>query len=178
VYWLQPPPYLRRAGAMLLIVGAIAWDLQAAATEPYPVAARPIAIGSPLTADAVAWIELPSDLIPTPDVSAATAARNIAAGEPLTSALLTGPVSAPPGWWTVPIEVGTLSAPGDEVMLVIVNPPLEASGLVITAQIGDPYTSDYRPAAVAVPPEAAPVIAAAEREGILITAVRAREGGL
>lgn len=172
MYWLQPPPYLRRAGAVLLIVGAIIWDLQAAATKPYPIAARPIAIGAPLTPDAVAWIDLPSDLIPTPNLSDATAARNIGVGEPLTSALLAGPVSAPPGWWTVPIEIGTLSAPGDEVMLVIVNPPLETSGLVITAQIGDPYTTDFRPAAVAVPPERAPVIAAAEREGILITAVR------
>jgi Flp pilus assembly protein CpaB len=161
-----------------LIVGAIAWDLQATATELYPIAARPIAIGSPLGSDAVAWVELPRDLIPTPDVSNATAARNIAAGEPLTAALLAGPVSPPPGWWTVPIEIGTLSAPGDEVMLVVANPPLEASGLVITAQIGDPYTTDYRPAAVAVPPERAPVIAAAEREGVLITAVRAKEGGL
>ena len=178
MYWLQPPPYLHRIGAVLLIVGAIVWDLQATATKPYPIAARPIAIGSPLTPDAVAWIELPSDLIPSPDLIDATAARNIGAGEPLTSALLAGPISAPPGWWTVPIEIGTLSAPGDEVMLVVVTPPLEASGLVITAQTGDPYTSNYRPAAVAVPPERAPVIAAAEREGILITAVRPREGDL
>jgi len=172
VYWLQPPPYIRRVGAILLIVTALAWDIRTAATEPFPTAARPITAGSRITDDAIAWIDLPQDRLPAPELSDATAARDIGTGEPLTPSLLVDSVTAPTDWWTVPIEIGTLSAPGDEVMLVIADPPLTTLGLVITAQKGDPFTLDYRPAAVAVPPGAAPVIAAAEREGLLITAVR------
>ena len=176
MYWLQPPPYLRRAGAVLLILAALAWDIRSAATELFPTAAHPIVAGAKITSDAILWIDLPQGRLPIPDLSEATAARNIAAGEPLTPSLLSGSVTAPPDWWTVPIEIGTLSAPGDEVMLVIAEPPLTARGVVIAAQTGDPFTLDYRPAAVAVPPGLAPVIAAAEREGILITAVRPGTG--
>jgi len=172
VYWLQSPPYVRRAGAVLLILAALAWDIRAAATEPFPTAAHPIAAGSRITDDAIAWIELPQGRLPIPDLVDATAARDIGSGEPLTPSLLVGLVTAPTDWWTVPIEIGALAAPGDEVMLVIAEPPLTTIGLVITAQTGDPFTLDYRPAAVAVPPVVAPVIAAAEREGLLITAVR------
>ncbi len=172
MYWLQPPPYLRRVAAVLLLVAAFMWDVRSAATEPFPTAAHTIAAGSRITEDAVVWIELPQDRLPSPDLSDAIAARDIATGEPLTSSLLVGSVVAPTDWWTVPIEIGTLSAPGDDVMLVVVDPPLTALGVVITSQTGDPYTLDYRPAAVAVPPDAAPVIAAAEREGLLVTAVR------
>jgi len=159
-----------------LIVGALAWDVRSTATDPFPTAARPIAAGTRITDEAVAWVDLPRGRLKAPDLSDATAARDIDVGEPLTSSLLAGPVSAPADWWTVPIEIGSLSTPGDEVMLVITDPRLTALGVVITAQRGDPFSLDYRPAAVAVPPNVAPVIAAAEREGLLITAVRPGAG--
>ena len=49
MYWLQPPPYLRRAGAVLLILGALAWDIRSEATEPFPTAAHPIVAGAKIT---------------------------------------------------------------------------------------------------------------------------------
>lgn len=162
---------------MLLILAAIVFDLRTAATEPYPVAARRIPAGTAITADSVSWVDLPRDQLPVPDLAEASAVRNIEAGEPLTSALIAGTATAPPDWWTVPIEIGELSTPGDDVMLVIADPPLTAFGVVIEAQVGDPFNLDYRPAAVAVPPDAAPLIAAAEREGLLITAVRGSAEG-
>ena len=81
-------------------------------------------------------------------------------------------VEVPPSWWTVPIDVGTLAVPGDEVLLVLADPPINVSGIVVSAQSGDAFSLAFRPAAVAVPSEAAALVAAAEREGVLITAIR------
>lgn len=74
----------------------------------------------------------------------------------------------------MPIEIRTLSAPGVKVMLVIVESQLAARGLVIASQTGDPFTLDYRPVAVAVPPDSPPVITVAEREGNLVAAGKPR----
>lgn len=172
MYWLQRPGYARRIGAIALIVTALAWDLSEGATAPYPIAARSIAAGDDLTAEDVGWVDLPSSVLPTPNLEGATAAVDIHAGEALTSALLSGPVEPPQGWWVLPIVVGTLAVPGDEALLVVADPPTTVVGLVLEPQVGDPYDLDHRPAAVAVPPQSAPVIAAAQQQGLLITAVR------
>jgi hypothetical protein len=57
-------------------------------------------------------------------------------------------------------------------MLVITDPPLTIGGIVVSTQRGDPYSLDYRPALVAVPGNVAPLIAAADRAGSLVTATR------
>lgn len=157
---------------MLLVVAAFAWDLRQAATEPYPVAARPIAAGAALTDDDVIWIELPASRLPAPNLKQASAAVDIAQGEPLSPAVLTEPRSAPDGWWVLPIVVGSLASPGDEALLVVADPPITVVGVVLEPQVGDPYDLDHRPAAVAVPPESAPLIAAAQEQGLLVTAIR------
>jgi hypothetical protein len=176
VYWLQSPPYLKRLGAFLLILAAIAWDLRASAVEPFPTATGLIAAGTPITDELITWVDLPQGRLPRPDLANATAARDIAAGELLTSPALAGPFSAPAGWWTVSIEIGALATPGDEVLLVVDDPPISTTGFVITPQFGDPYTMAYRPAAVAVAPDLAPLVAAAQRSDRLITAVRSTPG--
>jgi hypothetical protein len=125
----------------------------------------------------VEWIDLPADALPATDPIGSTAAVSIAAGEPITGAVLAGPVAAPDGWWTLPLAVGTLAAPGDEVMLVVVDPPLSVIGRVVEPQVGDPFDLDHRPAAVAVPPESAAVIAAAAQHDLLVTAIRPTAAG-
>jgi Flp pilus assembly protein CpaB len=179
VYWLQPPSLVRRAAAVLLVLGAVAWDLHEGATEAVPVAASPIGVGVTIGAGDVAWIEVPIGLIPPAerDPIGSVAAVPIGVGEPLTDAVLGDPVHAPEGWWTVPIAIGTLPSPGDEVMLVVTEPPISVVGLVVEAQTGDPFDLGHRPAAVAVPPEAAPVVAAAAQQGLLVTAVRPNPDG-
>lgn len=172
MYWLQRPPYAKRVGAVLLVLAAVFWDLRESRTAAYPVAALPIAAGAAIEDDAVDWINVPFGTLSAPDLSGATAATDIEPGEPLTGSLLADPVTVPADWWTVPIEIGALSLPGDEVLLVIADPPLTVQGVVVAAQVGDPYSLDFRPAAVAVPAVAAPVVAAAEREGLLVAAVR------
>jgi Flp pilus assembly protein CpaB len=179
VYWLQPPSVVRRAAAVLLVVGAIAWDLNEGATETVPVAAGPIDAGATIETSDIAWIEAPADLIPHPDRDPAgsVAAVPISTGDPFIDAVLSGPVTVPSGWWTVPIAIGTLAAPGDEVMLVVADPPVSVIGRVIKTQVGDTFDLGHRPAAVAVPPDAAPIIAAAAQQGLLVTAVRPTPDG-
>jgi hypothetical protein len=172
VYWLQPPSVIRRAGAILLIVSALAWDVRSGSTEPFPVASRPIAAGTAIDAADVAWIDLPEARLPIPDLAGAVAARDVGVGEPLTTALLASAVTPPEGWWTVPLVIGTTATAGDEALLVVADPPLSVVGLVIASQVGDRYDLNHRPASVAVPADAAPLIAAAERSGLLVTAIR------
>jgi hypothetical protein len=86
-------------------------------------------------------------------------------------AVLRRGAAAPEGWWEVPVAVGAHAAPGDEVLLVVLDPPLTVRGLVVSAQQGDAYSLGYRPAVVAVPEEAAALVAAAAAAGALVAAV-------
>lgn len=172
MYWLQPPPYLRWAAAALLVIAAAVWDLRGSATTPHPFAAGPITAGTALTADDVTWRPLPADAFPPPDLDGATAAVDLAAGDPITAAVLTTTVAIPDDWWAVPIAVGTHALPGEAVLLVIIDPPITVPGIVVSAQQGDRFSLDHRPAVVAVPGESAALIAAAEAAGLVVTAVR------
>jgi len=171
VYWLPRPPYLRWAGAALLLLGALAWDLRGPALEVRPFAARAVAVGEPIDAAAVEWREVPAGLLPSPDLTGAVAAVDLAAGDPLLPALLGTRVAIPDGWWEIPVAVGTHAAAGDAVMLVITDPPSTVEGLVVSPQRGDAYSLDYRPAVVAVPAEAAGLVASAAAAGSLVAAV-------
>ena len=171
MYWLPRPPYLRWAGAALLLVGALAWDLREPAIELRPFAARPLAAGEAVDASAVEWREVPAGLLPAPDLDGAAAAVDLAAGDPLVDAVLSRAVAVPAGWWEVPVAVGTHAAAGDSVMLVITDPPATVEGLVVSPQQGDAYSLDFRPAVVAVPAEAGALVAAAAAAGSLVAAV-------
>jgi Flp pilus assembly protein CpaB len=176
VYWLQRPPYLRRIAALALVVAAIAWDLAEAATEPFPIAARPIARGAPITAEDIDWIEVPAGLFTVPGLDLTAAAVDLAPGEPITVAVLAEVPAIPADWWTVAVGLEAQALPGDEVLLLVTEPPFRAIGVVLTPQVGDAFSLDHRPATIAVPPEAAPLVAAAEQEGRLITAARPAPG--
>jgi hypothetical protein len=171
VYWLPRPPYLRWAAAALLILGAFAWDLRSPAVELRPFASRPVRAGEVLDASAVAWRPVPAGLLAAPDLAGATAAVDLAAGDPLVAAVLRQGAVVPDGWWEVAVEVGAHAAAGDEVMLVVVDPPATIPGLVVIPQQGDAYSLDYRPAVVAVPADSAALAAAAAAAGSLVVAV-------
>jgi hypothetical protein len=172
MYWLQRPPYLRRAAAALLVVAAIAWDLRGSSTEVHPFAARPIAAGALISDADIRWRRLPTGAFKIPELGDRAAAVDLAPGEPIIGAVLTAPAKIPDGWWAVPVEVGPHAIPGDPVMLVITDPPLTIGGIVVSTQRGDPYSLDYRPALVAVPGDVAPLVAAADRAGLLVAATR------
>ena len=172
MYWLQRPPYLRWAAAALLVAGAVAWDLRGTGTETHPFLTVAVAAGSPIPADAVEWREVPAGLLERPDLDGRVAALDLAAGDPVTASVLTAPATAPEGWWAVPISLGRHARPGDEVMLVTIDPPLTIPGVVIEGEAGDAYSLDFRPAVVAVPGESAPLVAAAAGEGRIVAVVR------
>src|SRR3990172_2952110 len=172
VYWLQPPPYLRWAAATLLVVGALVWDLRGSASAAYPFAARPIAAGTRLGAGDVVWRRLPRGAFAVPDLATAVAAVDLDTGEPISAAVLTGPIAVPDDWWAIPIDVSPPAGPGDEVLLVVVDPPLTVFGIVIEPQVGDAISLGHRPALVPVPRSRPPLIAAAAEAGLLVTAIR------
>lgn len=171
MYWLPRPPYLRWAAAALLVLGAFAWDQRAPAAALHPFAARPVPAGEAIEASYIAWKEVPAGLLAAPDLEGATAAVDLAAGDPLVEAVLRRGAAAPQGWWEVTVAVGAHAAAGDEVLLVVIDPPLTVRGVVVSPQQGDAYSLDYRPAVVAVPEEAAAVVAAAAASGSLVAAV-------
>jgi hypothetical protein len=171
VYWLPRPPYLRWAAAVLLVLGALAWDLRSPAVELRPFASRPVRAGEALDQSAVAWREVPAGLLAAPDLEGVTAAVDLAAGDPLVAAVLHRGVAVPEGWWELTVAVGPNAAAGDDVMLVILDPPATIPGLVVSPQQGDAYSLDYRPAVVAVPADSAALVAAAAAAGTLVAAV-------
>ena len=172
MYWLQRPPYLRWAAAVALVVAAFAWDLARSRTVPFPFAADPIAAGSPIEAAAVQWRGIPAGLLDVPDLTGATALVPIPAGDPITAAIIGPAPTTPDGWWAVPVDLGLHVAPGDEVLLVVADPPLTVPGVVLTPGSGDRFGLDSQPASVAVPGEAAAVVAAASRAGLVVAATR------
>lgn len=172
MYWLQRPPYLRWAAAVLLLAGAALWDLRGDPTVLHPYLARDVAAGAPIAAADLEWREIPAGVAAAPDLSAPVAAVDLRAGEPLVAAVLQGPVVVPDGWWGVPVQVGAAARAGDHVLLVVTDPMTAVAGIVVTPQRGDPYSLDFRPASVAVPAEAAPLVAAASARGMLVAAVR------
>jgi hypothetical protein len=171
VYWLPRPPYLRWAGAALLLAAALAWDLRAPRTELRPFAARSLQAGETVAAPDVAWREVPAGLLPAADLQGATAAVALAPGDPLVDAVLRRGPAVPEGWWQIPIAVGSHAAAGDEVLLVLLDPPATIGGLVVAPQQGDSFSLDFRPALVAVPGESAALVAAAAAAGTLVAAL-------
>lgn len=172
MFWLQPPPYLRRLAIAALILFAFVWDLRSADTEPYPFSVQAMAAGEAFTEANVEWRQVPVGLLEVPELVGRSAAVALAAGQPITPAVLGSPATVPEGWWSVAIDLPVQATPGSSVLLVVVDPPLTVPGVVVTAQSGDRFSAGHHPAVVAVPGEAAPIVAAAERAGQLVAATR------
>lgn len=172
MYWLQPPPYLRWAAAATLVIGAFLWDLRGTPSVPHPFAADEIAAGSPLGEADVVWRSLPRGAFPIPDLAAAVTAVDLSPGDPISAAVLTGAAPIPEGWWAIPLDVSDRAGPGDRVLLVVVDPPMTLSGIVVESASGDAMSLSRRPALVAVPATDAAVVAAAGAAGLLVTAIR------
>jgi hypothetical protein len=172
VYWLQRPPYLRWAAAVLLVIGALLWDLRGEPTVLHPYLTRAVAAGETIGEDDLEWREIPAGILPVVDLDTPVAGVDLAAGLPVMDAALRRPVTVPEGWWSVPVQVDAAAGAGDRVLLVVTEPPATVTGLVVSPQRGDPYSLDFRPASVAVPGESAPLVAAAAARGVLVAAVR------
>lgn len=169
---MQRPPYLRWAAAALLLLAALLWDLRSVPTTMHPFLTSAVAEGEVIPADGVEWRRVPEGLLPVADPAQGIAATDLDAGDPIVPSSLTTAPEVPNDWWLVPVAIGQHARPGDAVLLVIVDPPTSVPGTVVTAQSGDRYSTDFRPAAVAVPGDAAPLVAAAAQQGMVVAAVR------
>ena len=169
MYWLKPSLLPRRAVAVVLVLGALAWDLRGSPTVPYPFTGSAVGRGQPVTS--IEWRDVPAGLLPE-SADTGIAAVDLPPGAPILAAALRSPISAPQGWWAVPVEAAAHAAAGDTVMLVSADPPFETTGIVTSAQQGDRYGSGFRPALVAVPESHAAAVASAAARGALLAAVR------
>lgn len=154
------------------MLAAFAWDLSAGRSVPFPFAARDIAAGEPIDDSAVRWRDVPAGLLTPPDLADAAARVPIPAGEPITASTSGTAAVAPDGWWAVPVDLAPGVVPGDEVLLVITDPPRTVPGIVISPGSADRFGLDARPASVAVPGEAAALVASASRSGLIVAATR------
>ena len=176
MFWLTRPPYVRWAAAALLIVAAFIWDLRGRTGTPYPFAAVPIAAGATIGEGDVDWRSVPGGLMPLPDLSTPVAGRDIERGEPILPSAIDPEGGVPAGWWAVPVALPAAAAVGSRVLLLSVEQDFEADGIVIATGSGD-LLSVSETGLVAVPPEAATMVARAAFDGRLIVLVAPRAGG-
>ncbi len=163
---LSKPPYLRWAGAAALVIGALAWDVSARATEPFPFAAETILRGERLDEAAIEWRASPAGLLSLPDLEGAIAAVTILPGEPISASALRYTADVPPGWWTVALDLPPAVLPGTHVRIVLGGGE-GVSGVVVEPSREDSF--GLRSAGlVAVPPQAADAVGFAAGAGQIV----------
>ena len=167
VFWLTRPPYLRWAAAAAVVVFAFLWDLRGSSDMLYPFASNAIAAGAPITETVVDWRRVPEGTMPLPDLSSPVAARDLPAGEPIVPSAVAGATTIPDGWWSVPVTLPAAAVPGTTARLIDAASGFEIDGVVVAPGSDDLMSFDDS-GLVAVPPDAASLIAIAAREGTLV----------
>ena len=184
MYWFRRPPYLRWAGALLLVATAAWLDLRPAPTVLQPFAASDLVAGTTVDESLVEWRRIPRGILPGLDEPRGTLLRTVSAGEPLLpSALSTRRIPTPAGWWTMEVQLPTGAVPGQEVQLILLpsgpdDEPRSVPGLVIAPAPTDPdpLAIEPEPGLVAVPENLAMMAAAAIAEGRVSTILGAASG--
>lgn len=175
MYWFARPPYLRWAAASLLVITAAVAEFRPAATVAHPFAAVDLEPGRPVSPGDVEWRAVPIGLLPLPELEGAATLRAVPAGEPLLPSSL-GPeeASLPEGWWAIPLSLPERAAAGDAVRLLVIDPftggTTALPGLVVEPG-GRSDLLALTPGLVAVPGEAAGLVAAASTEGRVVVAL-------
>ena len=171
MWWLRPVPWLRFAAAALLVTLLIATELRDPATERYPFAARDVEAGTAMGDPGVEWRDVPAGLLPPFEPSGATRVA-VKGGTPLVPEL-TAPLRPVPGdWWVIEVPLGAEAAPGTTVRLVILEPAMAVTGVVVTGPRLDSFGGLER-GAVAIPPANADVVARAAAGDRVVTLVSA-----
>lgn len=176
MFWLERPPYLRWAAAVVLVALAASAELRRAPTVQHPFLRDQAPAGTELTEALVEWRAVPPGLLPAVEVAGA-AGRLLQAGEPLLPSSLATGVEAPEGWWALSVALPSGTLPGAAVQLVLLpNDPTQSvrvvPGVVMEAGAGgDAFAVDAQLGTVAVPPEAAAAAAVAAAEGRLTVLV-------
>jgi hypothetical protein len=159
-----------------VVVAAFLWDLKDSRDVLYPFASSAIAAGAAITEASIEWRPIPEGTMTLPDLSDPVAAKDLPAGEPILPSAVSDAVPIPEGWWSVPVPLPATAVPGTSVHLVETASGFETDGIVIAAGTDgiviaagtDDVLSFDELGLVAVPPEAATLIAIAAREGSLV----------
>lgn len=130
VHWLGRPPYLKWAAAATLVILAFVWDMSERSTEAFPFAATDIVRGQVLTDDNVQWRQVPSGALSLPDLTNASAAVLIVAGDPIVTSLVAAQSTMPAGSWAVPLPLPLGTAQGMRVKLVFAD-GTSTTGIII-----------------------------------------------
>lgn len=171
VSWLRPIPWLRWLGATALIGIALTVDLRGSATVPYPFAAVTIEAGTSLDAIVIDYRDVPTGLLPRPDLSGRLI-LTVKAGAPLVPSMFGSDPLVPSEWWIVDLPMSGDVSPGTRVRVVITDPPHAVTGIVTGHPIEDPLAGG-RTGPVAVPPDSAELVAQAAAAGNVVALVSA-----
>ena len=119
VYWMGRPPYLRWFIVGVLVIGSLAYDARAPATELYPLAARDLDAGTVLTAADISYTAGPTGVLPLPtDTLGRTVRLSLDRGVPLGEWLLDPVPALPPDTWAIDLAMPSHVGVGDPVRVV------------------------------------------------------------
>lgn len=157
--WLQTPPWGRWALA-LLVAGLAVWvEFRPDSMVDHPFATAPISPGEAISDVNTELRPVPAGLFGEIDGDG-VAARDIVPGAPILADDLADADSLiPKGWWSVSVDTPVLAAPGDTVLVVLLDSGEVVEGVVTTPSSDDPFASTS--AGIAVPPPSASEVAAA-----------------
>ncbi len=166
MFWLARPPYFRRLLAVMVLAGAVWFELAPSSLVLHPYARRPLTAGSRLVETDFDMRPVAAGVLPPVKIAGVLSA-GIAAGEPLTPGLIGTTPLVPTGWWAleVPVPVGTMV--GGEVRLVVDSGSgarMVPGMVVAVTEAGD---FDGPEALVAVPETQAAATATALSQGTL-----------
>ena len=116
---LTRPPYVRWAAVTLIVAAALAWDLSARTTEPFPFAAERIESGTRITDESIEWRAIPTGSLVMPVLDDPRAAVDIEVGDPITPSVTATARSVPADWWSVPVELPPGVPDGAPVRLLL-----------------------------------------------------------
>jgi hypothetical protein len=163
MYWMARPPYLRRAGAVLVVVIAIWFEIAPDPSVLHPFAHSDMAAGTEVTPSDFDQRPIPPGVLPEvhPD---GVLTINIASGDPLVPAMVSQAPVVPAGWWALDVPVPAGVGAGTEVRLLVQEEATRVVvGLIVRIQESDSFEGNV--ALVAVPEADAAAAAAAVAQG-------------
>jgi hypothetical protein len=164
MYWLARPPYLRRAGAVLIVVIAVWFEIAPDPSVLHPFAESDMAAGTAVTPSDFEQRPVPPGVLPAVNPHGVLTV-NIASGDPLVPAMVSRSPVVPEGWWALDVPVPEGVGAGTEVRLLV---DLQQSarvvvGLIVRIQESESFEGNI--ALVAIPEADAAAAASAVAQG-------------
>ena len=164
MYWLARPPYLRRAGAVMIVVVAVWFEVAPDATVLHPFAKSDLAAGTAVTPTHFEQRPVPPGVLPEVSPEGVLTVA-VASGEPLVPAMVRRIPVVPEGWWALDVPVPAGVGAGTEVRLLVdqAESARVVVGLIVRIQESDSFEGNL--ALVAVPEADAAAAASAVAQG-------------